>query len=203
MSDCELIRLTFPAQPVAAFTALGFVLVGGWILFRRRSIGPFVFGLTLIGVGATSFWLHGWAGAHAGAVESVAVVATVSWLAIWVSWRPDAKVVGMWLVAVATVGLVIMVAPTARHGLTGMVIAAFALAVLRNPGLRSDRRLHAALGIFAVALVVYAMSRTGGPWCTPKSVIQGHGLWHLLSASALWLIGEAAGDSEKGTLSCP
>ncbi len=58
----------------------------------------------------------------------------------------------------------------------------------------------AALGIFSGALVVYALSRTGGPWCDPVSPIQGHGLWHLMAAVALAFAGEATGASEKGTL---
>ncbi|NIA25103.1 MAG: hypothetical protein GWP04_05990 [Gammaproteobacteria bacterium] len=61
--DCELIRLTFPAQPVAAFTALAFAVAGVWTMSRRRTTGALVFGLTLVVLGATSFWFHAGAGA--------------------------------------------------------------------------------------------------------------------------------------------
>jgi hypothetical protein len=40
----------------------------------------------------------------------------------------------------------------------------------------------AGLGIFAVAFAIWNVSRTGGAWCSPESLLQGHALWHLLSA---------------------
>ncbi|HSM02290.1 MAG TPA: ceramidase domain-containing protein [Acidimicrobiia bacterium] len=40
----------------------------------------------------------------------------------------------------------------------------------------------AGLGAFAVAFVIWNLSRTGGAWCEPASLLQGHALWHLLSA---------------------
>jgi len=197
--DCELIRLTFPAQPVAAFTALAFVVAGVWTIGRRRTTGPLVFGLSLVVLGATSFWFHAEAGAPASAAESLAVIATMAWLAVWASSRPDVRAVWVWLATVAAAGLVIGIAPATRHGLTAAAIAAFAVGAIRNPRLRRDRRMATALGIFSGALVVYVLSRTGGPWCDPASPIQGHGLWHLLSALALVFVGEATGASEKGT----
>ncbi|NIA25104.1 MAG: hypothetical protein GWP04_05995 [Gammaproteobacteria bacterium] len=128
------------------------------------------------------------------------MIATASWLAVWTSSRPDARAVWIWLVTVAAASLVVGVVPAARHTLTALAVAAFALGALRNPRLRQDRRMRAALGIFSVALIVYALTGTGGPWCDPASPIQGHGLWHLMAASALGLVGEATGASEKGTL---
>ena len=43
-----------------------------------------------------------------------------------------------------------------------------------------------ALGLGAVANV---LSRTGAPLCRPDSLLQGHALWHVLTAvgAALWL----------------
>lgn len=202
MPDCELIRAGFPAQPVAAYTAIGFVLVGIWTMWRHRSVGPFVFGVTLIGIGVTSFQLHGWAGTQTGALESVAVIASVSWLALWVATHPDRRTVWIWLSAMAAASLVIGIAPVARHALTAAAIIALGVAMARSP-LHRDRRMHAAIVIFLGALVVYVLSRTGGPWCDPASPIQGHGLWHLMAALALGLAGETVGATERGTPPCP
>ena len=44
----------------------------------------------------------------------------------------------------------------------------------------------AGLGSFVVANAVWNVSHTGGPWCSPHSLLQGHALWHLLSALAVW-----------------
>lgn len=40
----------------------------------------------------------------------------------------------------------------------------------------------AGLASFAVAFVIWNLSRTGGVWCDPNSLLQGHALWHMLSA---------------------
>jgi hypothetical protein len=40
----------------------------------------------------------------------------------------------------------------------------------------------AGLGSFGVAFIVWNLSRTDGVWCDPASLLQGHALWHLLTA---------------------
>ena len=54
---------------------------------------------------------------------------------------------------------------------------------------------YAAIASLVVGGVVFALSRTGGPLCQPDSLIQGHGLWHLLTAAALglWALGALPG----------
>ena len=50
-----------------------------------------------------------------------------------------------------------------------------------------DRRwLLAALGAMVLALGIWSLSKTGGPWCDPHSVVQGHAAWHLLCAAAAY-----------------
>jgi hypothetical protein len=38
-----------------------------------------------------------------------------------------------------------------------------------------------------VAVVFFLLGRTGGILCDPEGLIQGHGLWHVMSALALTL----------------
>lgn len=33
--------------------------------------------------------------------------------------------------------------------------------------------------VLATGLGFWAVTRTGGPWCSPDSVVQGHALWHV------------------------
>ena len=40
----------------------------------------------------------------------------------------------------------------------------------------------------ASAFLIWNLSKTGGLWCYPTSVIQGHALWHLLIALALYFL---------------
>ncbi len=42
--------------------------------------------------------------------------------------------------------------------------------------------------VFGVGLVIWALSRTGGPWCRPESLLQGHAVWHVAAAWAVWLL---------------
>jgi hypothetical protein len=45
-----------------------------------------------------------------------------------------------------------------------------------------------------VAAATYRASRSGGPLCRPDSLVQGHGLWHGLTALMLWWWGREALD---------
>ena len=38
-----------------------------------------------------------------------------------------------------------------------------------------------------VGVIVAVMSRSGDPLCYPEAFVQGHALWHLLGAGALWM----------------
>lgn len=46
-----------------------------------------------------------------------------------------------------------------------------------------------ALAALAVGGIVNALSRTGAPLCRPDGLLQGHGVWHVLTAvgAGLWL----------------
>ncbi len=39
-----------------------------------------------------------------------------------------------------------------------------------------------------LATFVWGMSLTDGPWCDPSSLIQGHGIWHILNAFAIYFL---------------
>lgn len=57
--------------------------------------------------------------------------------------------------------------------------------------------LWAAVAALAVGVVVFVLSRTGGPWCVPDSLLQGHAVWHLLTALALALWAVNATNAEE------
>lgn len=39
-----------------------------------------------------------------------------------------------------------------------------------------------------LAFFIWNISKTGTPWCDPAALIQGHGIWHLLNATALYFV---------------
>jgi hypothetical protein len=73
-------------------------------------------------------------------------------------------------------------------------IAAFEVAIaVKRPDLTSQRGYGAgALAAFLLAFGIWIPSRTGGPWCAPDSLVQGHAAWHLLCAASVWLIYQQA-----------
>lgn len=71
-----------------------------------------------------------------------------------------------------------------------------ALGVVGASGWRRPNRLRLpAAAITAVAVAIHASTRTGCRACDPDSLVQGHGVWHVLSALAATLVaaGEAPG----------
>ncbi|HIF37588.1 MAG: hypothetical protein CXT75_10845 [Methanobacteriota archaeon] len=44
----------------------------------------------------------------------------------------------------------------------------------------------AGFGSYLIATIIWEPSRTDGPLCDPDSLLQGHALWHLLGAVAMW-----------------
>jgi len=180
--DCELIRAGFPAQPIDAFTALAFVVAGMLLVTRRR--GPALYGVLLVAVGMTSFLLHG-VGLD-GVAESVAVVSLASWVVLWVTLGATSRTVWTWAGVTAGLGTLLLIAPDSRHVVTAIVAGVAVVLLVR---LRS-RRLWGALALAGGAVVVYGLSSAGGPWCVPSSPLQGHGIWHLMIAAALWMVGD-------------
>ncbi len=54
---------------------------------------------------------------------------------------------------------------------------------LPRPAPIRRRWVMAGAGFFFIALGIWVPSRTGGPWCDPHSLWQGHAAWHLLTAA--------------------
>lgn len=63
-----------------------------------------------------------------------------------------------------------------------------ALFASHPPGIQRTYVPWYLLGIAAymIAFAIWLKGRPGDPWCDPDSVIQMHGIWHLLSAVATW-----------------
>jgi hypothetical protein len=58
-----------------------------------------------------------------------------------------------------------------------------------SPQLTRDRRpFWAGLATFAVSVVIWSMSHVGGELCDPKSLLQGHAVWHILNAGVNGLV---------------
>lgn len=188
--DCERIVDGFLAQPINAITSLAFVLGGVVIALRRPDRRMFGMLVTLVGVGSFLFhgpmpyeseWLHD---------------STIGWVLAAVLL--DRHRHWLWG-AIPALSLVFAVAPAAADPL--MVVMAVA-AVVREAGRGLRLRSVAApasLGMLAVGAGIGTLSRTDWPWCSPDGMIQGHAVWHLLAAGALYVWGTYAWPREQPT----
>jgi hypothetical protein len=77
-----------------------------------------------------------------------------------------------------------------RGRFTNLVVVVLGVTAIATEAL-SIRSHHpappaaAAGGTLALGALINGLSRTGGPLCRPKSLLQGHAAWHVLSAASL------------------
>ncbi|WP_392544702.1 ceramidase domain-containing protein [Oryzobacter telluris] len=97
------------------------------------------------------------------------------------------------------VGMVVLLTggrvPLVRHSGNAAFAVMILLAVVVEIVLwrRRDPKQDAAFGVASVvvllvAYTVWQFGRRGHPWCEPESLLQWHGLWHVLCAVAAYLL---------------
>lgn len=200
--DCELHSQSW-GQPVLAATSWAYVVAGLALAvwFSRRSDIPrgwawaFVIGLVLTGLGSVDYHGPAWTPqpyTHDGGLSLALLVA----LGIDLTRISGNSRVGVSVAVVAAfVGVTVMILnPDLSPLLAGVIAIALLVceAVIYRRGLRAiNWTQYAALASLLVGGVVFALSRSGGPLCQPDSLLQGHGMWHVLTATALalWAVG--------------
>lgn len=201
---CELPRAgELVLQPSNSWSSFGFVLAGflaillargaGWRSGLNRDAARW-YGATAIVVGVGSALLHStltlW-----GQFFDVAGMYLVSGfgltyaLARWRDWsRAEAMRFYTGLLGVLLALLLAM--PEIRREVFNLVMLAavgaeLILARPRRPGVRVSLFL-AGIAANLVALTIWVLEQRE-PYCRPEALIQGHAVWHLLGALALWL----------------
>jgi len=210
---CEAIRPGRVAQPANSWSNAGFILAGLAVLAHQRKRGPGLmasdrlyprmYGALGVFLGVGSFAFHGTMRAWGGATDLISMYAYIAFVVAYDAARIGGRGRRGFLTtfaAVATVPSVALAMISPEHGkwlFTALVAVAMVLEVAVSvpalrpwaPGVIDPVRrpwFWAGLGSFALANAVWNVSHTGGPWCDPHSLLQGHGLWHLLSALAVW-----------------
>lgn len=116
-------------------------------------------------------------------LSSLAFVIAAAYL-----WRRSHRLFGA-VTAFVGVGAILFhgtpsVAASAVHD--GALVAAFL-----GSGVLAWRRIRVgdlpltSLIVAAVGILIWSRSRTGGPWCDPNTLIQGHAIWHVMAAWAV------------------
>lgn len=170
---------------------LAALFVFWWARGRGAGFKVFAVGLVLAGLGSMDY--HGPALGpepllHDGGLAVALIAALAIDLAVlgvrrfWRTWG----LVGLTLVALVVIALLPDVSP-GLAGIAAIGLVAAEWLVYRRGLRRPSPALWAGLGSLALGVLVFSVSRTDGPLCDPESLLQGHALWHLLTALALAL----------------
>ena len=211
---CETAHWCFFAQPSNTLSNLGFVLAGcllAWHArrhrFRMHTLGlTTIFAVTVVLLGPASMAMHATettAGGHLDVlsmhlIAAFSVTYAVARMARWSTAR--AALVFVVIVSVSTRlswrGDQIAILQHTGNLLFALLIAAAVTMEVtlwrRVAGPRPKWGL-AAVGTLLLAFSIWLVSQTDGMWCVPESWLQGHALWHILCALAVYYLGRHYG----------
>lgn len=209
-SDCETIGSGILAQPANAVSSLSFAVFGIVVLFSMSGgEGPersnrLIIGLLMIATGTGSVLFHGPQGPASHFLHDVTILLTmigivtmnVAGLRRWREHR-------VWMILLATavaVSGVLLIWPMSTNVLA---VAGLALVVGQDIALHRSGTLQlrwwiAAVAAMGLALVFFVAGRTASPFCDSESLVQGHALWHILAATALWAYFMATAPTRRG-----
>jgi glycerol-3-phosphate O-acyltransferase / dihydroxyacetone phosphate acyltransferase len=193
-ADCEAWGDGPLGQPVDALTSFGYLAVGTvvvWWSARGRWSGWFAgFGVAVALEGVGSAMFHGVGGDLAQILHDVPLVALLGFIAGWHVARIAAAHDEVRLGRLATLGLALGAAAGvlgavagATSALAGVLVAITVVAELVARRRGTDPIWTAGpVALLGVATLAWWTGAPGGVLCDPTSVVQPHGLWHVLSA---------------------
>lgn len=199
---CEAFRDGFLGQPAATVTSFAFV-VAGVALWWRQPRPPLTYSLLLVAVGVGSAIQHGPHPSWQAYAHDIPLAAVLAYTAVDALGDVTGRSFGplWWLLPTGALFPLVAAGPAASTA--GQVVlgcAAVGLNLLRaarRP--RSRRSVLVALALLAAgALAGNLGDRT--VLCRPETLWQGHALWHLLAASALWWLAPVIGGTGAGAV---
>jgi hypothetical protein len=197
-SDCESIGTGVLAQPVNAISSLAFAVFGFIVLFSIRAQDKIerenrlIIAILMIATGIGSVLFHGPQGPLSHFLHDVTILLTMTAivtmnLAGLLKWT-ERRVLVILLVVGIAVSAVLLMWPSATNVVAGAALIALVgqdIALHRSGSINVSWWI-AAVAAMAVALLFFIAGRTGSPLCDSSSLFQGHALWHILAATALW-----------------
>jgi magnesium-transporting ATPase (P-type) len=205
---CEAARVgQFVLEPVNAWTNLLFMGAGLYFILNAKKfmagtnqlnsniLFPRTYGFALFFVGAGSFFFHA-SQTFVGQWFDVFGMYLVSMFYICYNFYRTSKMsiqkfLFYYLGSCIVLGIIILYFPMTRRYLFGMSIA-FALfqSLWINKKFKPQMEniyLWSSLACYLVAQSVWLLDKKK-IWCNPHAVMNGHGIWHLLTACAAILV---------------
>jgi hypothetical protein len=196
-TDCETIGEGFLAQPVNAISSLAFSVVGAIILvwataaegWERRFRS--VVGILAVLTGIGSLLYHGPQSSgslFAHDITFLSVLVVIGGTHISLGWRWSERT--SWITVMGIIAAYVIVLalwPTVTNVLTGISVVLVVVGDVWMHRIGGIDRLWYALSVtsLAGALVFFLFGRTDALLCAPDFYLQGHGMWHILSAVAV------------------
>ena len=191
-SDCERIHEGFLGQPVNALSSGAYLVAGAALLAdaagtsgpRRDRLVTYGVAVAANGVGGIGY--HGPGDRLSRWVHDSALLASLGLILVTdaegLRHRPPSR----------RASLTVLVASGVAAVHPSVSIAAQRVVTALAPAFEVVSRPARGYALTAgIGALVHAGSRTGGPLCRPDSRLQGHALWHLISALALRQWGRA------------
>ncbi|HZK04247.1 MAG TPA: hypothetical protein VFC82_00180 [Actinomycetaceae bacterium] len=185
-------------EPSYALSSLAYIVAAG---FSRSAPVPYV--VLVAGIGVGSVVQHGPDPSFADLAHDIPLAGIL----VFVAADAAAALTGnsrrwwWWAAPLAALVPTILIAPLAADLVqVGMAAIAIALMLARartEPDAR--RRILLGIGLLAVGGSIGRLSEAGWPLHTPDAIIQGHDIWHLLSAAALVVLAPLVG-RHRGSL---
>ncbi len=182
--DLLVNRCTFPIAPVNTFTNLAYILAGlvTWLHFQNAA--SFVWGLTMVFLGVSSGYYHGFKNRLGGKLDDNGMYAAFTALLVY-SLNPHSPLVA-WVMTLVTAAVLwrIGFGPSGAalvHTYLGMAIAVIVLKLILTGAVVCGL---VSLGIFGLGYAIWWQDLQK----TFKWPRWGHGAWHLLTALAMTLL---------------
>jgi 1-acyl-sn-glycerol-3-phosphate acyltransferase len=190
-TDCERRDSGWIDQDVNAWTSLGYVAVGLFLLGEvwrsRLPRSMAAFGATLVLEGVGSWLYHAEVTDLSQALHDVPLAAMVAFIAGWHVGRLFDRAGGCAVGALVAGGALGAGLALADAAAVNGIVAAGVVVTVASEVVARRRRLEAVwtlplLVIAGVALVIWFFGTSSSPACDADSWFQPHGAWHVLTA---------------------
>lgn len=202
---CEVNAQSFPDQIINSFSSLAFVFLGIWALLatrepvrgtRERVLKPF-FAVTMLFLGVSSFFYHATLSFVGQFLDVFSMYAFGILLATGALYRSSrisgGLAIAIFVSASVVFGVVQYVAPDARRILfallllPGIVLELTPFVTGYGPRSPRVRFIYIGVGIMLVAYLIWLLDQNEA-LCDPDALVQGHAVWHVLTALAGFMI---------------
>jgi len=199
---CEAVRSSGIRQPSNTWSSLAFLIVAAMVLARwarkpqvDKRAYPLLYAFTLVVIGLGSAFLHSTL-SFAGQFADVFGMYLIASFALLYSIHrlrglSGAAFVGGYVAMNTVLAAVLYWIPEVRRVVFGLlIVAVVSVEILirrKNAAASVTKHLWMALGLMGLAFAIWALDFTR-VLCSPYSWVQGHAVWHVLSAAAAWYL---------------